>query len=302
MKPFIPADVPQDQHNTFAQNIAAITRSTGKLFLYACDQKIEHLNHDFVSPPAAPGTQHPEHLFKVAAQGEIGAMATHPGLLARYASSYPSVNYIAKLNGKTPLPEAQKDNPISAPLADISQIVQLRDNGIPIRGVGLTIYLGSDHENEMLSYAAATTASAHRHGLVTILWAYLRGPAISNEQDPDLTIGAAGLATALGYDFVKIKPPHKPGKCSGTCHLSQAVTAAGNTSIICSGQELRSPEAFLQALATQIHNGGTSGCATGRNVFQRALPDAVAMTHAISAIVYEGADYEHALSVYKGQQ
>ena len=46
---------------------------------------------------------HPEHLFRIASQGNIGAMATHLGLIARYAQQYPTINYIAKLNGKTNL-------------------------------------------------------------------------------------------------------------------------------------------------------------------------------------------------------
>src|SRR6266478_2677579 len=100
---FIPADVPEKKHDTFIKNYHAITRGTGRLFLFSCDHKIEHLNDDFYGPTINAQAIHPDHMFRVASQGNIGAMATHLGLLARYAKQYPTVNYIAKLNATTNL-------------------------------------------------------------------------------------------------------------------------------------------------------------------------------------------------------
>ena len=43
----IPADVPDDLADTYLENLMAATCGTGSMNLFACDQKIEHLNDDF---------------------------------------------------------------------------------------------------------------------------------------------------------------------------------------------------------------------------------------------------------------
>ena len=43
----IPADVPEDMLQTYVENMNAATCGTGRMNLFACDQKIEHLNADF---------------------------------------------------------------------------------------------------------------------------------------------------------------------------------------------------------------------------------------------------------------
>jgi class I fructose-bisphosphate aldolase len=60
-------------------------------------------------------------------------------------------------------------------------------------------------------------------------------------------------------------------------------------------------EVFLRQLHEQIHIGGASGNATGRNIHQRPLNEAVNLTHAISAITLADCDVETALGVYRGE-
>ena len=43
----VPADVPNELIETYLDNMAAATAGTGSMNLFACDQKIEHLNDDF---------------------------------------------------------------------------------------------------------------------------------------------------------------------------------------------------------------------------------------------------------------
>src|SRR5437868_14951530 len=100
-KCIIPADLPQQKEQEYSDNYLLITGGTDKIFLFAGDQKLEHLNTDFNGRGIAQDARDPEHLFKIARQGRIGAFATHLGLIARYARQYNTVNYIVKLNGKT---------------------------------------------------------------------------------------------------------------------------------------------------------------------------------------------------------
>jgi len=43
----VPLDVPQDVKGTYIFNYQEITHKSGRLMLFAGDQKIEHLNDDF---------------------------------------------------------------------------------------------------------------------------------------------------------------------------------------------------------------------------------------------------------------
>ena len=303
MKSFtIPADVPPSKKELFARNMQILCKKTEHLFMFACDQKIEHLHDDF--SPNDDDIPHEaidaEHFFKIASQGTIGALATQLELIARYAPQYPTIPYIAKLNSKTNLIPTTQKEPMSTPLWSVKDAVQLiEEHAIPICGIGITIYLGSEFEDKMMHFAAKSIFEAHKNGLLAIVWMYPRGKAISDDSDAHLLAGAAGAANALGADIVKIKPPRASAKKSVEQALQEIVAAAGNTKVICSGGEKITPELYLQQLYTYMHNGGIAGTATGRNVFQNTLPHAIALTKAISAIVYDGATVKEAVAFIK---
>jgi DhnA family fructose-bisphosphate aldolase class Ia len=293
---FVPADVPEKKHDTFIKNYNAITRNTGRLFLFSCDHKIEHLNSDCYGPDINPQALHPEHFFRIASQGNIGAMATHLGLLARYAQQYPNVNYIAKLNATTNLISTEQQDPQSSLLWSVDNVIALRDeNKLLITGIGITIYLGSEYEAMHLSQAAQVIWQAHQHGLIAIAWIYPRGKAICQENNPHLIAGAAGVALSLGADFVKVKTPAATDIFTSAQSLKIACAAAGNTKVVCSGGELAEPREFLAQLYDHIHSGDVAGTATGRNIFQRSLTESIALTHAIASIVYDNADVKTSL-------
>ena len=295
----VPADVSEKKRDIFIKNYTTITRNTGRLFLFSCDHKIEHLNENFYGPGISPQAIHPEHLFRIASQGDIGAMATHLGLIARYAQQYPSINYIAKLNGKTNLIPPQQQDPKSDLLWTVDDVVSMchNNNKIKIPGVGITIYLGSEYESEQLAQAATTIAHAHSEGLVAIIWMYPRGKAIEHEANPNLIAGATGIAASLGADFVKIKTPSATDISTSVQNLKIACAAAGNTKVICAGGEQMQPQEYLKTLYDQIHNGDSAGTATGRNIFQHSLIESIALTRAISGIVYDNMDLKTSISL-----
>lgn len=291
----IPSDVPSALHDLYAQRYATITRNTGNLMLFAGDQKLDHLNDDFYGNAIHADAMSPAHLFQIAAQGEIGAFATHLGLIARYGKQFPStIPYIVKLNGKTNAMAAHSDDPRAGLLWRTADVASFeKSSGLSICGIGYTLYLGSMYESIMLEQAAQEIYHAHQHGYVAILWVYPRGKNIPDDADSRLVAGAAGVAASLGSDFVKIKPPRNNEI------LRIASMAAGNTKLICAGGDLKEPELFLEELSQQIKIGGAAGCATGRNIFQRPLPQALALTKAISALVLHGKTTQEALAIYQ---
>jgi fructose-bisphosphate aldolase/6-deoxy-5-ketofructose 1-phosphate synthase len=301
----IPALVPAESEEEYKQNYELITRGTGRLMLFAGDQKVEHLNDDFFGEGIAAEDADPEHLFKIASQATIGCFATQLGLISRYGKDYKDISYLVKLNSKTPLVKSEQMDPLSLQWYGVDQVAEFKENsGLPIVGVGYTIYLGSEFERDMLREAAQTVAIAHEYGLVTVLWIYPRGKAVGGKNDellPHLIAGATGVAACLGTDFVKVNYPKEEGKESKEI-FKEAIQAAGRTKVVCAGGSTMDATKFLQKLHDQIHVSGASGNATGRNIHQRPLDEAVRLCNAISAITLGDWRVADAVSVYEGSK
>ncbi len=298
----VPFDVPKDAENTYIDNFLTMTRHTGRLMLFAGDQKVEHLNKDFFGEGISPDDNTPEHLFRVAQAGEIGVFATQLGLIARYGRDYADVPYLIKLNSKTNLVKTDQMDPFSNQWIDIDQVMEFKNNTrLNILAVGYTIYLGSEFEADMLRQAAQIVYEAHQAGFLTVLWIYPRGKAVKDEKDPHLIAGATGVAAALGSDFVKVNYPRQEGKESKEI-FKEAVLAAGRTKVVCAGGSSIEPKAFLQQLHDQIFVSGAAGNATGRNIHQKSFDEAVRMCNAISAITLAGKSVDEAYDVFLGKK
>jgi fructose-bisphosphate aldolase / 6-deoxy-5-ketofructose 1-phosphate synthase len=297
----VPLDIPKTLRETYVKNYMEITSGSGRLMLFAGDQKVEHLNDDFYGEGVPEDDADPEHLFKIASQAKIGVFAAQLGLIARYGMDYKDVPYLVKVNSKTNLVETSQAEPFSNLWYDVDQVVQFKENSeLKILGIGYTIYLGSEFEAEMLVQAAQVVYDAHQHGLVSVLWIYPRGAAVKDEKDPHLIAGATGVGACLGSDFVKVNYPKKEGAKSAEV-FKEAVKAAGRTKVVCAGGTSDECEAFLKKLYDQIHISGAMGNATGRNIHQRSLDEAVSMCNAVYAITVEDASVEEALKIYKGK-
>jgi fructose-bisphosphate aldolase / 6-deoxy-5-ketofructose 1-phosphate synthase len=297
----IPLDVPKAMRETYVKNYIEITKGSGRLMLFAGDQKVEHLNDDFYGEGVPEDDADPEHLFKIASKAKIGVFAAQLGLIARYGMDYKDVPYLVKVNSKTNLVETSQADPFSNLWYDMDQVVQFKENsGLNILGVGYTIYLGSEFEAEMLVQAAQVIYDAHQHGMLSVLWIYPRGTAVKDEKDPHLIAGATGVGACLGTDFVKVNYPKKEGVKSAEI-FKEAIKAAGRTRVVCAGGTSDEGEAFLKKLYEQIHISGAMGNATGRNVHQKPLDEAIRMCNAVYALTVEDASVEKALKIYKGK-
>jgi fructose-bisphosphate aldolase/6-deoxy-5-ketofructose 1-phosphate synthase len=291
---FVPLDVSPGSRGRYLANYQLVTHGRGRLMLFAGDQKIEHLNDDFAGPGIHPDDADPEHLFRIAERGRIGVFATQLGLIARYGQDHCDVPYLVKLNSKTNLQKTSERDPFSTALYTVDDVETFREQtGLHILGVGYTVYPGSAYEAEMLLQAARIVHRAHHYGLVTVLWIYPRGKSVRNETDPHLIAGAAGIAAALGSDFAKINVPEKDGVHAPPL-LKEASLAAGRTKIVCSGGPSIDEVQFLKGLYDQIHIGGTCGNATGRNIHQKSLEEAVRMCNAIAAVTLDDATAKEA--------
>ena len=303
----VPADVPSALQGLYEQNFHTMTKGTGRLMLFAGDQKVEHLNDDFYGAlsdgtPIVEDDGDPEHLFRIAREGVIGCYATQLGLIAKYARDYDTIPYLVKLNSKSHLIKTSQRAPQSLGWVTVDDALTLRDNGVHVVAVGYTVYLGSEFESEQMREAAQACFKAHRAGLLAVLWIYPRGKAVPKEQDPHLIAGATGLGATLGADVVKVNYPKPEDGTPPAVAFKEAVKAAGRTRVITAGGGSTDVRKFLQTLHDQIFVSGAYGSATGRNIHQKALHEAVQMTNAISAITYGGHSVDEAMAVYEGKE
>lgn len=291
----IPLTVPRDLRDQYRENFLKATENSSRLFLFAGDQKIEHLHDDFYGEGICEACADPRHLFEIASKGRIGVFAAQLGLIAHYGEDYKNVHYLIKLNSKTNLCSLEHDDPLSLNLVSVDQVVAFaRMTGLEILGVGYTVYLGSRYEDQMLTQAAQVIQQAHAHGLLVVLWMYPRGKSVSNEREAHIIAGAAGVGLCLGADFVKVNPPSGEGSFEQAQLLKQATIAAGKTKVLCSGGSKKKSDDFLEDVYHQIHVGGAAGAAVGRNIHQLALEDACKMTRALAAVIIDDEDLQEA--------
>lgn len=298
----VPVTVPLDKEAEYLEHLNIATRETGNLFVFAGDQKVEHLNDDYVGEGIPPEVNDPRHYFEIAKDATFGVLAGQLGFLSRYARDYADLPYLVKLNSKSNVVPTEEQDPVSLSWHSVEDVVRVKeDHNLNIVGVGYTVYIGSKFENEMLRDAAKVIYDAHQNGLIAVLWMYPRGKNVINEKDGHLIAGAAGVGHCLGADFVKINYP-KPESGHPAQALKEAVEAAGRTGVVCSGGSKKDEKEFLQELHDQMHIAGARGTATGRNVYQRPIEEAVRMCNAVSAITMYGKDVDEAYAIFKGEK
>jgi fructose-bisphosphate aldolase/6-deoxy-5-ketofructose 1-phosphate synthase len=284
-KIIIPSDVPETMHALYTQNMQTLFTDNAPCIIFAFDQKLEHASIDFIGTAIDDEASDPTHALSIAASSPVNALATHLGLIARYAPEFPQLAYIAKLNGKTNLFNKELGDPLSRQLWSVDDVLQLKEQGVNIIGIGYTIYLGSEHESIMLQEAAQCINQAHENGLLAIIWAYPRGKSVVNERDPLVIAGAAGVAASLGADVVKINAPEAKDGKSISEWLTEIVKAAGTTKVICAGGPQKESAAFMQDVISYRH-AGVAGIALGRNLFQRSYDEAVALARKLRTALY----------------
>lgn len=281
--PTVPLSVPSSKKTLFLKNFNLATRRTGRLLLFAGDQRVEHLNDDFYGEGIPTEDASPEHLFKIAANSRIGLFATQLGYINRYGAKYPKIPYLVKLNSKSHLVPVGQQEPYSGAWYDVRQVVEFaKQSKLNIPAIGYTVYVGSSFEAAMLKEAAQLVWQAHQYGLLAVLWMYPRGKAVDNQNDPHLIAGAVNVGTALGADFVKVDRP-EPASSEG---YGEIFAAGEGTRVLFAGGKSQHASSLFGTIAEQMA-AGASGVALGRNIHQRKLKEAIALTNAVAGIVYD---------------
>ncbi len=180
--------------------------------------------------------------------------------------------------------------------------------------VGATIYFGSQESNRQIQEISEAFWYAHTLGLVTILWAYLRNPALKTKEadyhlSADLTGQANHISATIEADIVKQKLPENNGGYTAlnfgktdprvyskltTDHpidLTRYQVAncyMGRAGLINSGGASTGDESndLAQAVRTAVINkrAGGIGLITGRKSFQKPMKDGIEILNAVQNV------------------
>ncbi|MHB2028002.1 MAG: class I fructose-bisphosphate aldolase [Acidimicrobiales bacterium] len=277
---------------------------TGYVSILPVDQGIEH-------SAAASFTPNPEYfdparLCDLAIEGGCNAIATTLGTLGIISRRYVHrIPFIVKINHNDLL-----RYPNSYDQQLFASVRQAADLGAV--GVGATVYFGSQGSIHQIEEVTAAFSEAHRLGLFTVLWCYLRNDAfVTGGVDYHLSADLTGQANHLGVtveaDIIKQKQPInnggynavKFGKTDPRVYSElttdnpidltrwQVVNCyAGRIGLINSGGEATGEGDLASSVRTAVINkrAGGQGMILGRKAFQRPLGEGAALVRAVQDV------------------
>ncbi len=276
---------------------------TGYLSILPVDQGVEHSGGASFAPN--PEYFDPENIVRLAIEGGCNAVASTLGVLGavsrRYAHKIP---FLVKLNHNEMLTyPGMHDQTL---FTDVQKAFELG-----AAAVGATVYYGSAESRRQILEVSRAFAEAHRLGMVTFLWAYLRNAGFKKDgvdyhEAADLTGQANHLAATIEADIVK----QKQATCNngygaigfGKTHAKVYAELSsehpidlvryqvancfmGRAGMINSGGASGEND-LAQAVRTAVINkrAGGMGLISGRKAFQRPMAEGVRLLNAIQDV------------------
>jgi fructose-bisphosphate aldolase/2-amino-3,7-dideoxy-D-threo-hept-6-ulosonate synthase len=209
-------------------------------------------------------------------QGGADAVLTHKGIAPRVHDSGGEAGFVVHCNGATTVGPDEDDK---RPTATVEEAIRAGGDAVSFH-----LNVGSEYEHRQIEDLATLTEEAGRYGIPVLAMAYARGPDVAGD-DPEALAHAVRLAEELGADLVKTG-------YSGDADSFGRVVEATRLPVLIAGGEPEGDHATLSAVAGAME-AGAAGVSIGRSIFQHDDPEAI--TAAVSAVVHEGRDPEHAL-------
>ncbi len=279
---------------------------TGYVSILPIDQGIEHSGGASFAPN--PIYFDPENLVKLAMEGGCNAIASTIGVLGavsrKWAHKFP---FIVKLNHNELLTYPNEYDQVM--FGSVERAWELG-----AAGVGATIYFGSEQSRRQIVEVARAFEEAHRRGMFTVLWCYLRNSAFKKDGvdyhvAADLTGQANHLGVTIQADIIKQKLPENNGGYTalgngyGKTHpkVYEELTSdnpidltryqvincyLGRAGLINSGGASSGQSDLAEAVRTAVINkrAGGMGLISGRKAFQRPMDEGIELLHAIQDV------------------
>ncbi|HKR06991.1 MAG TPA: class I fructose-bisphosphate aldolase [Bacteroidia bacterium] len=304
--------VPTNRNNNVLRNLHAIYNhgrlsGTGYVSILPVDQGIEHSGGASFAPN--PMYFDPENIVKLAIEGGCNAVASTYGVLAAVSRKYaPKIPFIVKINHNEFLTYPNKFDQIMFGTVNDAW-------NMGAAAVGATIYFGSAESARQIVEVAHAFEEAHRLGMATVLWCYLRNSGFKKDGTDyhaaaDLTGQANHLGVTIQADIIKQKLPTNNGGFTALnfgkthkkvyeqlssdhpidlCRYQVLNCYAGRAGLINSGGESKGASDMAEAVTTAVINkrAGGQGLISGRKAFQKPFKDGIEMLNAIQDVYLE---------------
>jgi class I fructose-bisphosphate aldolase len=282
---------------------------TGYLSILPIDQGIEHsAGASFAKNPIYFD---PENIIKLAIEGGCNAVATTFGVLGSVSRKYAhKIPFIVKINHNELLTYPNKYDQIMFGTVESAW-------NLGAVAIGATIYFGSEQSSRQIVEVAQVFDHAHKLGMATILWCYIRNDAFKKDGvdyhvSADLTGQANHLGVTIQADIIKQKLAVNNGgyKALNTgastygklderiyteltsdhpidlCRYQVVNCYAGRAGLISSGGESKGSTDISDAVKTAVINkrAGGMGLISGRKAFQRPIKEGIEILNAIQDV------------------
>jgi fructose-bisphosphate aldolase, class I len=303
-----------DRSNRVLRNLQWLLDSgrlggTGYVSILPVDQGIEHSAGASFAPN--PKYFDPDNLAELAVEGGCNAFASTLGVLGAVSRKWAHrLPFIVKLNHNQLLTYPNEFDQIM-----FSSVKRAWELGAA--GVGATIYFGSEQSSRQIVEVAQAFEEAHRLGMFTVLWCYLRNSkfkidGVDYHLAADLTGQANHLGVTIEADIIKQKLPETNGGFEAVSSLNgsygkthkdvyEKLTTdnpidltryqvlncySGRAPLINSGGASSGESDLKEAVKTAVVNkrAGGAGLISGRKAFQRPTDEGVALLHAIQDV------------------
>jgi len=297
-----------DRSNSVLRNLETVFNhgrlaGTGYLSILPVDQGVEHSAGASFAPN--PIYFDPENIVRLALEGGCNAVTSTLGVLGTVSRKYAhKIPFILKLNHNELL-----TYPNSFDEHMFASVEQAFDMGAV--GVGATIYFGSLESRRQIEEVSHAFSQAHKLGMFTVLWCYLRNAAFKKEgvdyhTAADLTGQANHLGVTIEADIIKQKQPTCNGGYTalkfGKIHplVYEKLTSEhpidltryqvancymGRAGLINSGGASGAND-LQQAVRTAVINkrAGGMGLISGRKAFQKPMKEGIEILNAIQDV------------------
>jgi fructose-bisphosphate aldolase, class I len=306
--------VDTDRPTTVLRNLQWLYNSgrlagTGYVSILPVDQGIEHSGAASFAPN--PIYFDPDNLAQLAIEGGCNAFASTIGVLGaisrKYAHKFP---FIVKLNHSELV-----SYPNTYDQTMYGTVQRAYEMGAA--GVGATIYFGSPEQRRQTWEVAQAFEEAHRLGMFTVLWCYMRNPSFKiGDTDYHLSADLTGQANHMGVtiqaDIIKQKLPEVNGGYQAVNGLNGSYGKThkkvyeelttdnpidltrfqvmncylGRAGLINSGGASSGESDLAEAVRTAVVNkrAGGMGLISGRKAFQRPMQEGIGLLHAIQDV------------------
>jgi class I fructose-bisphosphate aldolase len=229
----------------------------------------------------------------LALEGNYSGIVFHIGLATKYMKAYAGkIPLVLKINGKTNIPsDAQAFSTLDATVEDAVRL--------GADAVGYTLYVGSASQDRDFLQFNQVRQDAEKYGMPIIIWAYPRGDAVKAKGGIDSLYAidyAARVSLELGADVIKLNVPEhekispdqpKPYnelQLGYAGSIAKVVASAGRALVLFSGGSKLDDEDLLTKARMAMENGAT-GLIFGRNLWQRPMDEALAMSKRIAEVM-----------------